>query len=107
MRERDVLIQVPWARTLDRDPKKKELRDLQSVRLYPSSPGIATLQIRTEGITTPNGRVPRHVISSAGLGLLEAVRLKNALDLWIGEWSKEQRDEAYEEMVRIEIEAQS
>lgn len=88
--ELDEIIPAAWSRTkIHNDKKNDPLTDLGVVRFYTHSPGIACLQIRTEGHTSDYGTTNHQAFSSAGLGLSEAVRLKNALELWIGDWSKE------------------
>lgn len=100
----DALIPVLWARTkVHNDKKNGPLKDLTAVRFYPYSPGVACLQIRTEGQTTDHGRTSHQAFSSAGLGLLEAMQLRNELSHWISEWGQEQQDEAYKKMYEIEM----
>ena len=82
----DTSIKVPLTETRRMGQDEEDLSHLRHVRLYSYSPGRASLQIRSKGrIVWGDKAKVWQCFSSAYLDLVAAVRLRDALNEWIGE----------------------
>lgn len=79
----DITLYRPACSALDltRDP---EADKTPGVRLYKSSPGVATLQIRSVGSTSSRrGGVDKHIVSGAELDVTSASQLIRHLQIFV------------------------
>ena len=75
-----------WTDAKRFDPAKEYLDKTSHVRVYPYSPGVVSVQIRSEGKTTEmGGGKAWYVNSNAHLDLESAKTLHAALEIWIVE----------------------
>ena len=65
------------------DRMSRHVNHTSHIRLYPSSPGRMTLQIRSEGKISDHGTKSWRCIGSASVDPLVAKELRDALDAWL------------------------
>lgn len=79
----DITLYRPACSALDftRDPNADKT---PGMRLYRSSPGVATLQIRSVGSTSPRrGGATKHIVSGADLDVTSAGQLIRHLQIFV------------------------
>ena len=89
-----------FTETRKHDPDSRDaLSHTKHVRLWPSSPGRLSLQIRTEGSISDHGTKSWQCYSTASLNLDAAKMLHAALQIWIEEQARRHADATYEKIL--------